>query len=159
MMVKRRSTDARRAVLTWAAEEAQRRGDRRLGTDHLLLGLLHHPDAVAARALSVDLEAARAASAELDRAALAAVGIDAGHLSAAPRPVHIRRLPPLTSGARAVLKRSIEERRPDKSRRIQTRHLVLALLTRERPDPAAELLAALGIDPAETRDRLTHAAD
>ena len=28
-------------MLTSATEEARRRGDRRLGTDHLLAGLLH----------------------------------------------------------------------------------------------------------------------
>ncbi len=40
-MITRLSVDARKMVLTSAAEEARRRGDRRLGTDHLLHGLLH----------------------------------------------------------------------------------------------------------------------
>jgi hypothetical protein len=33
-------------------------------------------------------------------------------------------------------------------------HLLSALLSRERPDPAAELLHALNVDQAETRSRL-----
>ena len=155
-MVKRLSQDARRSVLTAAADEARRRGDRRLGTDHLLLGILHDPTSGPARALGVDLESARAAEDALDRAALAAIGIDAGGLG----PVEdsgagSRRLPPLTSGARTVFKRAIDQARPRKSGRIETRHFLLALLGCERPDPAAELLHELGIDPAVVRDRLT----
>jgi ATP-dependent Clp protease ATP-binding subunit ClpA len=158
MMVKRFSADARRMVMTSAVDEARRRGDRRIGTDHLLLGLLHDPDAVTARALGVDLESARAATAALDRAALAAIGIDVGDLTAARRPSRARRRPPLTSGARAVLARSIREASSSKSRYIEARHLLLALLSRERPDPAAELLAALGVDPDAARKRLTNPA-
>jgi len=149
------SEDARKTLLTWAAEEAKRRGDRRLGTDHLLLALLHDPDSGPARALGVDLESARAASDALDRAALTAVGIDAGPLDLPPRQVRVHRLPPLTSGARAVLKRTVEETRGARVRRIQTQHFLLALLTRDRPDPAAELLAALRVDPSQVRARLT----
>jgi hypothetical protein len=37
-MVIRLRADARKMLLTSATEEASRRGDRRLGTDHLLLG-------------------------------------------------------------------------------------------------------------------------
>lgn len=77
-MVKRLSVDARRMLLTSAAEEARRRGDRRLGTDHLLLGILHDQDSPAARALGIDLESARVAADALDRAALSTVGIEVG---------------------------------------------------------------------------------
>src|SRR6266516_1334531 len=171
--------DARKTLLTWATEEARRRGDRRLGTDHLLLALLHDPDSGPARALGVDLESARAASDALDRAALTAVGIEAGPFGLPATQVSVRRMPPLTSGARSVLKRTIEEARGaretgsaremrgereqqgaremrgTRTRRIETQHFLLALLTRERPDPAAELLAALRVDPKEVRARLT----
>jgi ATP-dependent Clp protease ATP-binding subunit ClpA len=141
-------------VLTWAAVEARRRGDRRVGTDHLLLGLLHGRDSMAVRALGVDLESARAASDELDRAALAGVGVDVGSLPLVPLSVPGHRRPPLTSGARAVFVRGVEEARSARSRRIEERHLLIGLLSRERPDPAAELLAALDVDPAKARDRL-----
>jgi ATP-dependent Clp protease ATP-binding subunit ClpA len=155
-MVKRLSEDARKLVLTAAADEARRRGDRRLGTDHLLLGLLHDPAAEAAGALGVDLESARAAQDALDRAALAAVGIDAGDLAGpVEEPGGARRRPPLTSAARAVFKRAVEQARPRRSGRIGTRHFLLALLACERPDPAAELLHRLGVDQAVVRARLT----
>jgi ATP-dependent Clp protease ATP-binding subunit ClpA len=154
MMVTRLSADARKMLLTSAATEASRRGDRRLGTDHLLLGLLHDADSEVARAVGVDLESARAASDELDRAALAAVGVTVTHLGDPPQPVYARRLPPLTSGARAALKRTIDEMRKTRTQRIEARHFLLALLARESPDPAADLLAALGIDRAQVRTRL-----
>jgi ATP-dependent Clp protease ATP-binding subunit ClpA len=153
-MPKRLSVDARKLVLTSATEEALRRGDRRLGTDHLLLGLLHDEDCQAAKALGVSLGNARAASDALDRAALAAVGIRVEALGAGPSAPFGRRLPPLTSGARAVFKRAIDEARPFKSGRIDTTHFLLALLSLQRPDPAAELLGALGVDPAAVRRRL-----
>jgi ATP-dependent Clp protease ATP-binding subunit ClpA len=154
-MVKRLSEDARKLVLTAAADEARRRGDRRLGTDHLLLGILHDPAAEAASALGVDLASARATQDALDRAALAAVGIHADDLGPVEDAAGPRRRLPLTSGARAVFKRALEQARPRKSGRIETRHFLLALLACERPDPAAELLHQLGVDPAVVRDRLT----
>jgi ATP-dependent Clp protease ATP-binding subunit ClpA len=157
-MVKRLSVDARKMVLTSATEEARRRGDRRLGTDHLLLGLLHDADSPAARALGVSLAAARAAAAALDLAALAAVGVEVTAVGEPPQATSARRLPPLTSGARAVMKRALDEARAVKSGRIETRHFLLALLSRERPDPAAELLHALGVDPVAVRRRLAESS-
>lgn len=150
-MVKLLTPDARKRVLTSAAEEAHRRGDRRIGTDHMLLGLLHDP--AAAKLLGVRLEDARDASSDLDRAALAAVGFEAQALDA-PIPVRSRRRPPFTSGAREVLKRGVDEARAVKSRHIEARHLLLGILTRERPDPAAELLAAMDVDVVSARERL-----
>jgi len=153
-MPKRLSVDARKLVLTSAIEEGRRRGDRRLGTDHLLLGLLHEEGSPAAQALGVSLADARAASDALDRAALAAVGIQVEALGDGPPAQFGRRLPPLTSGARAVFKRAIDEARPFRSGQIETTHFLLALLSLQRPDPAAELLGALGVDPAAVRRRL-----
>lgn len=158
-MPKRFTQDARRLVLTSATEEASRRGDRRLGTEHLLLGLLHDPESPAARALGVSLADARAASDALDRAALAAVGIRVKTLGEGPPAALSRRFPPLTSGARAVVKRAVDEARPVKGGRIDTTHFLLALLSRQRPDPAAALLDALGVDPAAARTRLAGPGD
>ena len=133
-MVTRLSEDARRLVLGSAAEEARRRGDRRLGTDHLLLGLLHDPVGEPARAIGVDLESARAADDALDRAALAAVGIEAAGPKLAADTTPGGR-PPLTSGARAVFKRAIDTARPAKTGRIEARHFLLALLGSLEPFP------------------------
>jgi ATP-dependent Clp protease ATP-binding subunit ClpA len=140
-------SDARRWVLSAAGDEARRRGDRRLGTDHLLLALLHDPKALAARTLGVDLDAARAAAEALDRAALRAIGVDLGEQSL-PAPVGTRRRLAWTSGARSVFLLAVTEARRTKSRRISARHLLLAVLTLRRPDPAGELLDALGVDAA-----------
>ncbi len=152
-MVQRLSIDARRRVLDLAAQEARDRGDRRIGTDHLLLALLNDASALPARVLDTDLTAARAACVELDRAALSAVGVDVDHLGP-PRVVANRRRPPFSSGARALLARGVAEARASRARRIETRHLLIAVLSCERPDPAAELMAALGVDRRRARARL-----
>jgi ATP-dependent Clp protease ATP-binding subunit ClpA len=153
-MPKLLTPDARKRVLITAAEEAQRRGDRRIGTDHMLLALLHEP--AAAKLLGVGIEDAQRASASLDVAALAAIGFESDGVEDV-LPVRSRRRPPFTSGAREVLKRSVDEARAVKSRHIEARHLLLGILTRERPDPAAELLAAMDVDVASARDRLKKA--
>jgi ATP-dependent Clp protease ATP-binding subunit ClpA len=153
-MVIRLSADARKIVLTSAAQEARRRGDRRLGTDHLLLGLLNDRDSHVVHALGIDLETARAALDALDRSALAAVGVEVGSLGDLRQPVHSRRLLPLTSGARAVIKHTVEQTRQAGSARIETPQFLIALLDRHIPDPAAELLETLGVDRSQVRKRL-----
>ena len=156
-MSERFGTDGRAAVVKRALEEARQRGDRRLGTDHLLLGLLHDPRSSAARALGIDLDSARTAWDALDRAALAAIGLDVGGISLANLPPSHKR-PPLTSAARAALLRAVQEAARAKRRRPAEAHVLLALLACEPPDPAAELLAQLGVDRALVRDRLTGSA-
>jgi hypothetical protein len=74
-MLRRPGTEVWKQLIMAANDEARRRGDRRLGTDHLVLGLLHERDSAASRALGVDLAAARAISEALDLSALRAVGI------------------------------------------------------------------------------------
>ena len=78
-------------------------------------------------------------------------GIEIKTLGESPPASFGRRLPPLTSGARAVFKRAVDEARPSRSGRIDTTHFLLALLSLQRPDPAAELLDAIGVDPAAVR--------
>ncbi|WP_369201478.1 Clp protease N-terminal domain-containing protein [Streptomyces sp. PU-14G] len=72
------TTGARTAVSS-AHEEARLRGDRRIGTEHLLLGVLNVPD----------------------RTALAAIGIDIEGVERAPIPVSRKRTPS-SSGARRL---------------------------------------------------------
>jgi ATP-dependent Clp protease ATP-binding subunit ClpA len=153
-MFKKLGVDTRRTVLTAATEEALSRGDRRVGTDHLLLAVLREDSSPAAHAVGVSLEAARAASDELDRAALQAVGVDPGSPTSSLPPARVRGMLPLTSGARSVLKHTIEQGRPRTTSRIDSCDFVLALLRRDRPDPAAELLRALGVDASEVRRRV-----
>ena len=72
-----------REAVRAGAEEAQRRGDRRIGTDHLLLGLLHDP--ASADVLGITVADGREKSADLDRRALAAIGIDLDGYVPAPK--------------------------------------------------------------------------
>lgn len=130
------------AALRRAGEEAALRGDRRVGTDHLLLGLLHDDDVAAL--LGADVERGRAAARQLDRAALAAIGLDLGDdLPAIPARVRVGHVP-LTSAAREAIGRSGAFADADRARRIEPRHLLAALRERVQPDPAAVLLGALG---------------
>ncbi len=139
------------ATFADARDEARRRGDAKIGTEHLLLALLRDPES--ARFVGCDLEAARAALDALDRDALAAVGL--GGLPDAP-PVSGRlagRLP-LTPAAKSTLLRA---GRLAARARFQPRHLLLAVVDAQQPDRAAELLTALGIDPASVRARMSSA--
>lgn len=142
-----------RAVVASANEEAQLRGDRRISTEHLFLGVLRGQDTRAARALGVDLASARAALDALDRTALAVVGIDVEGVEQAQIPASRKRTP-YTSGARSIVKRSVAEARKAGSRHIGSDHLLLAILTCKRPDPAAELMEHLHIDPTAVRDHM-----
>ena len=141
------------AVILAAIDEAKRRGDRLLGSEHLFLGLLHEPDSATVRALGIDLGAARAALESLDRAALAAIGLDVGSLPMANR-APLRKGPRMSSAARAVINRAVKEATRTKGRHVWTTHMALALLASEPPDPMAALMAELRIDRAAVRERL-----
>jgi ATP-dependent Clp protease ATP-binding subunit ClpA len=142
---------AARSVVSGAADEARKRGDRRIGTEHLLLALLN--ERAGADLLGITAETARAAADELDRQSLDAIGVDVGDFRPTGTPGAGKR-PPFSSGARQVLSRTVALAASAKARRIDTRHLLLALLERDRPDPVAALIAALGIDASATRARL-----
>jgi ATP-dependent Clp protease ATP-binding subunit ClpA len=176
-MINRFSTSARAAVSA-AVEEAGRRGDPRVGTEHLLLGLLHDAESPASRAMGVDLDGARHALDAMDSAALAAVGLDVkadvsadvnADPVAEPDPgaddsdknlararSYGRR--PFTRGAGAALRRTLAEAQARSTRRLEPTHLLLALLDGGPRDPATALLARLGIDPSAVRSRLSDAA-
>lgn len=146
-----------------AREEARRRGDRKVGTEHLLLGLLREP--VLAQALGCDLQTARDALDALDHDALAKVGIDAA-FNAPPIPIDepikrpsrptlkavLRDRLPMTPAAKKALEETWKERRG--GRHVPTQHALLTVLELDPPDPAAELITALGVDRAAARQRL-----
>ena len=128
----------------------RRRGDRRVGTEHILLAVLHDP-AIAASVGGRPRHGAARTLAALDRAALAAVGL--GDLPDAPpitRPE--RGWLPISPAAKTVLTESLEEsghaqRGPG--------YVLLALLRLERPDAAAVAAGrAWGLDRAAVRGRL-----
>jgi ATP-dependent Clp protease ATP-binding subunit ClpA len=142
------ATGPLRLVVASALEEARRRGDRRLGTEHLLLGLLHDAGSAPAAALGLDLAGARRALDALDQRALRDLGIVVDAVEDL-EPLRHPPVPPsaMTSTARAALARASKRARAP-------RDLLLALLDRDRPDPAAELLAELGVDADAVRARL-----
>src|SRR6478735_429019 len=145
-----RFASSTRSAVKYGVQEAQRRGDRRVGTDHLLLGVLH--DADSAALVGIGIDQARATADALDRQALIAIGIDIGDF----RPAVARRKAirmPFTSGARSVLQRTLAHTTAEGSRRITPRHLLLALTDREQPDAAATLLSEMNVDAAELRRR------
>jgi len=134
-----------------ARDEAVRRGDRTIGTEHLVLALLADPASPAARALGCDLDSARQALDALDHQALAAIGIEPG-ITAGPVTARATGRLRLTPAAKAVLT-GIRDAR--KSRGAGLGIVLSALLGLPRPDPAAELLAALGVDAQAARERFT----
>jgi hypothetical protein len=133
-----------------AMAEARRRGDRRLGTEHLFLGLLH--EQVAARAIDVDLPSARDALDRLDRAALASIGITFGDIPVG-RVVPTRKRPPLTSNARAALNTAVRMSRV-RTRHLSPLYLLVTLLDLVHPDPVADLIDELGVDRDAVRARV-----
>lgn len=170
----KRQTDAQAETIShrwhpWATyiaarEEARFRGDRRVGTEHLLVALLLEPDL--ASVLGTDGEAARDGLATLDRQALAAVGVGTQFEEPlpAPRTVPSRRPTlkavlqgrlPLTPVAKQMLEAAWKATRG--RRQLGQKFLLSSLLELEHPDPAAELLAHLGIDPGAARERLDRA--
>ncbi len=152
-----------RTAVTDAVTEAGRRGDRRVGTEHLLLGLLDDPAGVAAAQLGLDVAGARAALDALDAEALASVGIDVTGFQPppparpAPRLLGSGRVP-FTAAAKDTLGRTVRSATVRKAGRIEPQDLLLALLDCATPDPAGELLDRFGVDRAAVRARLTQAA-
>jgi Clp amino terminal domain, pathogenicity island component len=151
----------------YAREEARRRGDRKVGTDHLVLGLLHEPALV--EALACDLRAARDALDTLDRRALSAVGIGADidlELLLPTRPGNQPAKPtlkailhdhlPMSPAAKTALRESSKGMR--RGQYVPPQLVMLALLDLEPPDPAAALFDELGIDRASARARLDEAS-
>jgi hypothetical protein len=132
-----------------ARDEAIRRGDRTIGTEHLVLALLIDPASPAARALGCDLDSARRALDALDNQALAAIGIEPG-ITAGPIALRASGRLRLTPAAKAVIT-GIRDAR--KNRGAGLGIVLSALLDLPRPDPAAELLAALGVAARVTRER------
>ena len=154
------------AICLQASEEARRRGDRRTGTDHVLLALLEDPSIEVL--LGVSLQQARQALESLDQEALGALGLGSG-IDAPPLPMHAVPKNPrlrdimmqkdrlrMTPAAKKVLE---EASKPNRRRLQVTGQQVLAqILTLQPPDPAAALLGALGVNTSEVRRRLDAAA-
>ena len=148
----------------WAREEARSRGDRRTGTDHLVLALLEDPTVEAV--LGVSLQEARDCVDSLDREALGALGlaegVDAPPLGMLPVPERptfkavVKDRIRMTPVAKRVLEEAGKPMR--RGKQITALDVLRRILDLEAPDPAAALLRALGIDVDEVRARIEREA-
>jgi hypothetical protein len=144
-----------------ASEEARRRGDRRTGADHILLALFEDPSIEVM--LGASLQQARQALESLDREALGTLGLGAGTdapelpTRAMPKRPTLRAViekdrPRLTPAAKRVLQESVRPNR--RKTKVTAQQVLVQILTLEPPDPAAVLLAALGVNTSQVRRRL-----
>jgi hypothetical protein len=144
-----------------ASEEARRRGDRRTGTDHLLVALLEDPSIEVV--LGVSLQQARQALESLDQEALGALGMGSGTdapalpMRAVPRKPRLRDVAKkdrlrMTPAAKKVLQEAVKPNR--RKLQVTAQQVLAQILTLQPPDPAAVLLEALGVNTSELRCRL-----
>jgi ATP-dependent Clp protease ATP-binding subunit ClpA len=135
-----RFTDRARRVVVLSQEEARRLGHNYIGTEHILLGLVHEGEGVAARslqALGVDLANVRRKVEEI-----------IGEKDAQPSG-HI----PFTPRAKKVLELSLREALQLGHNYIGTEHVLLGLV-REGEGVAARVLVALGADLSAVRSKV-----
>ena len=133
-------TDRARRVIVLAQEEARMLDHNYIGTEHLLLGLIHEGRGVAARALEslgVSLEAVRQDVEEM-------IGRGQETLSG-----HI----PFTPRAKKVLELSLRESQMLGHDYIGTEHILLGLI-REGEGVAAQVLVKLGADLNRVRQQV-----
>ena len=132
-----RFTDRARRVVVLAQEEARLLNHNYIGTEHILLGLIHEGEGVAARALEsmgISLEAVRTQVIEI-----------IGQGSQAPSG-HI----PFTPRAKKVLELSLREALQLGHNYIGTEHILLGLI-REGEGVAAQVLQKLGAELHKVR--------
>jgi Clp amino terminal domain, pathogenicity island component len=135
-----RFTDRARRVVVLAQEEAGRLNHNYIGTEHLLLGLIHEGEGIAARALEalgIRLEVVRAEVEEI---------IGRGSEPPAGRI-------PFTPRAKKVLELSLREALQLSHSYIGTEHILLGLI-REGEGVAAQVLVKLGADLARVRGQV-----
>jgi ATP-dependent Clp protease ATP-binding subunit ClpA len=137
-----RFTDRARRVVVLAQEEARMLNHNYLGTEHLLLGLVHEGEGVAARALEslgISLGAVRQQVQEIIGQGQQA---PAGHI-------------PFTPRAKKVIELAQREATDLGHNYIGTEHLLLGL-AREGEGVAAQVLVKLGADLAGVREQVVH---
>ena len=135
-----RFTDRARRVVVLAQEEARMLGHNYIGTEHILLGLIHEGEGVAAKALEslgVSQEAVRQQVEEI-------VGqgerVPSGHI-------------PFTPRAKKVLELALREALQLGHNYIGTEHILLGLI-REGEGVAAQVLVKLGADLNRVRQQV-----
>jgi ATP-dependent Clp protease ATP-binding subunit ClpA len=135
-----RFTDEARRVVVLAQEEARLLNHNYIGTEHLLLGLAHEGQGVAAKALEslgISLEAVRAQVEEIIGQGQSA---PVGHI-------------PFTPRAKKVFELSLREALQLGHNYMGTEHLLLGLI-REGEGVAAQVLVKLGSDLPRVRQQV-----
>ena len=135
-----RFTDRARRVVVLAQEEARLLNHNYIGTEHILLGLIHEGEGVAAKALEslgISLEAVRQQVEEI-----------IGQGGSSPSG-HI----PFTPRAKKVLELSLREALQLGHSYIGTEHILLGLI-REGEGVAAQVLVKLGADLSRVRQQV-----
>jgi ATP-dependent Clp protease ATP-binding subunit ClpC len=136
-----RFTDRARRVVVLAQEEARVLNHHYVGTEHILLGLIHEGDGVAAKALEslgISLETVRQQVEEI---------IGRGEQ---PPTGHI----PFTPRAKKVLELSLREALQLGHNYIGTEHILLGMIS-EGKGVAAQVLVRLGADQDRVRQEVT----
>src|SRR5688572_16688117 len=135
-----RFTDRARRVVVLAQEEARMLNHNYIGTEHILLGLIHEGEGVAAKALEslgISLEAVLAQVEEIIGQGHQA---PSGHIAFTPR-------------AKKVLELSLREALQLGHSYIVTEHILLGLI-REGEGVAAQVLQKLGADLNRVRQQV-----
>jgi ATP-dependent Clp protease ATP-binding subunit ClpC len=135
-----RFTDRARRVVVLAQEEARMLNHNYIGTEHILLGLIHEGEGVAAKALEslgISLEAVRSQVEEIIGQGQQA---PSGHI-------------PFTPRAKKVLELSLREALQLGHNYIGTEHILLGLI-REGEGVAAQVLMKLGADLSRVRQQV-----
>ncbi|HET7477272.1 MAG TPA: Clp protease N-terminal domain-containing protein, partial [Dermatophilaceae bacterium] len=135
-----RFTDRARRVVVLAQEEARMLNHNYIGTEHILLGLIHEGEGVAAKALeslNISLDAVREQVQEIIGRGQQA---PSGHI-------------PFTPRAKKVLELSLREALQLGHNYIGTEHILLGLI-REGEGVAAQVLVKLGADLNRVRQQV-----
>ena len=135
-----RFTDRARRVVVLAQEEARMLNHNYIGTEHILLGLIHEGEGVAAKALEslgISLDAVRQQVEEIIGQGQQA---PSGHI-------------PFTPRAKKVLELSLREALQLGHNYIGTEHILLGLI-REGDGVAAQVLVKLGADLNRVRQQV-----
>jgi ATP-dependent Clp protease ATP-binding subunit ClpC len=138
-----RFTDQARRVVVLAHEEARMLGHDHIGTEHLLLALLHEGESVAAKALmslGISLDAMRQ---EVE-----------GIIGRGTQPVSESGHIPFTPRAKKVLELSHRESRQLGVNYMGPEHILLALI-REGDGVAAQVLTGAGVDLNRARQQVS----
>ena len=135
-----RFTDRARRVVVLAQEEARLLNHNYIGTEHILLGLVHEGEGVAARALAsldISLEAIRV---QVEERVGRGQRTPTGHI-------------PFTPRAKKVFELSLREALQLGHNYMGTEHILLGIL-REGEGVAAQVLAGFGADYAQVREQV-----